>query len=138
MTEIRFVLMQQRDKARHLYRLAEKCFAHGQRILIRVQDDKQAAALDEYLWTCKKDSFLPHVRSDSDSERLNEPIVITTIEQNPNNADVLVAGSPCSVSFIGQFQQVYDFAEVYDPGLAQLSRQRFRQYREQGFAPQMD
>ena len=46
-------------------------------------------------------------------------------------------GKPCSVEFVRNFEQVIDFAELYDDALADASRQRFARYREAGFAPRM-
>ena len=46
-------------------------------------------------------------------------------------------GRPCQVEFIRQFRQVIDFAETYDDALLQASRERFRLYREAGFAPEL-
>lgn len=137
-TEILFVRLEQRDKARHLCRLAEDHFACGRRILIKAEDPDQALTLDRYLWAWKKDSFLPHVVADSKAGDISEPIVITVAEVNPNNAQVLLCGHPCSPSFAAGFQWVYDFAELYDPVLADLSRQRFRHYRALGFDPQLE
>lgn len=138
MTDVLFVRLEKRDKALHLCHWAQRFFDAGERVLIRVQEDKQVRMLDSYLWTFSKDSFLPHGCVTTDEHSVpDEPIVVTASEQNVNNATRLLMGSPCAIEFMMQFQQIIDFAEMYDPDLAQQSRERFRVYREAGFAPRM-
>ena len=133
-----FVRLERQEKALHVGRLTEKHFNRGQRILIVVADKEMAMTLDRYLWTWKKDSFLPHVLIKSANETVNEAIVISTLEHNPNNADVLMCACPCAPAFFKGFQSVYDFAETYDTQLADAARERFRLYRQHGFDPQME
>lgn len=139
---IYFVRLEAQNKALHIGRLAEMYFERGQRMLIVVANDDLAISLDRYLWAFKKESFLPHAihqnNNDNDNESADEAIVITTVEHNPNRADVLICGSPCSPSFFKEFQFIYDFAETYDAQLAEAARERFRLYRQHGFDPQME
>ena len=137
MTHIEFIRLERPEKARHLCELAEEFFAQGQRVLVMVEDDNQGVTLDQFMWVWKKASFLPHVYDNGTVECLDEPVVITTRAANANGATVLIAGQPCPVDFARQFQVVIDFAEVYDDALLMASRERFRAYREAGFAPLM-
>ncbi len=138
MTDVLFVRLEQRDKALHLCRWAQRFFDEGEPVLIRVEDDEQAQALDRYLWTFSKDAFLPHgCAVDQDDTLGQEPIVIVTAEENLNNATRLLLGAPCSLEFIACFPRAIDFAELYDADLAQQSRQRFSSYRQAGFNPRM-
>lgn len=137
MTEVIFVLLKKREMALHLCRLAEKYFTDGRPLLIHVADNEQAQKLDRYLWTYNRGSFLPHAVVQAGIDQASDGIVITTSEHNPNNAVVLIMAHPCSLPFMQSFEQVIDFAEVYDPALAQQSRERFRCYREHGFNPRM-
>jgi len=137
MTRIEFVKLERPEKARHLCELAEEFFLLGQRVLVLVEDDNQGVTLDQFMWVWKKPAFLPHVYDNGTAECFDEPVVITTREVNGNGAQVLVAGRPCSLDFARQFQVVIDFAEVYDDTLRSVSRERFRAYREAGFAPHM-
>ncbi len=133
-----FVRLERQEKALHIGRLTERHFDRSQRILIVVVNDDMAASLDRYLWTWKKDSFLPHAVQHSINEPCDEAIVISTREHNSNNADVLICATPCSSSFFQDFQVIYDFAETYDVQLADAARERFRSYRQHGFDPQME
>lgn len=137
MTVVKFVKLERQEKTRLLCRLAEEQFSAGKRVLVLVQDDNQAVSLDRFMWTWEKGAFLPHAFNNGSVDCLEEPIVITVREDNPNGAPVLIMGRPCSLTYIRRFELVIDFAEVYDRQLAELSRERFRQYREHGFNPNM-
>lgn len=40
--------------------LVEKYYTEGKRVLIFLEDKNKSSALDEYLWTFKQASFIPH------------------------------------------------------------------------------
>jgi DNA polymerase-3 subunit chi len=137
MTRVEFVKLDRPEKARLLCELAEEFYLQGARVLIVVQDDNQGVTLDRFMWTWRKGSFIPHAHDNGTVECLDEPVVITEREENANGARVLIAGRPCSLDFVHQFQIVIDFAEIYDEGLRDESRKRFRIFREAGFDPVM-
>lgn len=137
MPEIQFIKLRKPEKAKHFCELAEHYLQQGRRLLLMVQDDNQAVTLDRFLWTWNKGSFIPHAYDNGAVDCLEEPVLITTREQNGNGARVLVLGKPCSLEFLRQFEEVIDFAELYDEALAEASRERFRLYREAGYAPSM-
>lgn len=137
MSQVNFIKLERPEKAKHLCRLAEKFFVDGKRVLITVQDDNQAVTLDRFMWVWDKGSFIPHAYDNGSVDCLDEPIVITNSEKNPNAASVLIMGKPCSTDFIRHFEQVVDFAETYDDALADQARQRFTAYRSAGFNPQV-
>ena len=137
MTDIRFVKLDRQEKALHLCRLAENHFLAGERVLIVVDDQNRAVTLDRFMWVWDKGSFLPHSLANGSVDCLDEPVVVSCSEHNPNRARVLIMGCPCSEKFIGRFDLVYDFAETYDDQLAEAARARFRNYRSHGFKPAM-
>lgn len=137
LTKVRFARLERQEKARLLCHLAEEHFTAGQRVLICVQDDNQAIALDRFMWTWDKGAFLPHAFHNGSVDCLEEPVVISVRENNPNGASVLIMGQPCSQEFIRRFELAVDFAEVYDKQLAEQARERFRSYRHAGFDPRM-
>lgn len=137
MSRVKFVKVDQRNKAQHLCQLTEQYYQQGKKVLLVVQDDNQAVALDRFLWTWNKGSFLPHSFDNGSVDCLREPIVVATRESNPNNAPVLIMGTPCSLAFVERFELAIDFAETYDPLLLEQSRERFREYRNHGLNPQM-
>ena len=137
MTKVEFVKLQRPERARILCDLAEEYYQDGQRVLVMTSDGNQGITLDRFMWTWKKGAFVPHVYDNGSVECHDEPVVIVSEEANPNAADVLIMGAPCSVEFVRQFRSVVDFAETFDETRLEESRERFRGYRELGFNPVM-
>jgi len=137
MTEVRFVQLDREEKALHLCRIADKYFLSGARVLIVVDDENRAVTLDRFMWVWDRISFIPHALDNGTLDCMDEPVVVTTTESNPNQAKVLIMGSPCRDAFIARFELVFDFAETYDAQLAESARSRFRRYRALGFNPAM-
>ena len=137
MTHIEFVKLDRPERARVLCELAEEFSLAGQRVLVMVQDDNQGVTLDRFMWTWKKGAFLPHVYQNGSVECHDEPVVIVAGEENPNGAQVLLMGAPCSIDFMRHFRHVVDFAEAFDEERLEVSRERFKEYRQHGFAPVM-
>ncbi len=136
-TRVEFIKLKRPEKARHLCEEAGRYFQEGSKVLITVIDENQAVTLDQFMWTWQKGSFLPHAFDNGAVDCLDEPVIISTEEKNPNGARVLVMGKPCSLEFVRQFDLVIDFAEVYDDELAAAGRVRFARYREAGFEPRL-
>jgi len=137
LTRIEFVKLNRPERARVLCELAEEFSMAGQRVLVMVQDDNQGVTLDRFMWTWKKGAFLPHVYQNGSVECHDEPVVIVAEEENPNGAQVLLMGAPCSMEFMRHFRHVVDFAEAFDEDRLEVSRERFKVYRQHGFAPVM-
>ena len=137
MTRIEFVKLNRPERARVLCELAEEFSLAGQRVLVMVQDDNQGVTLDRFMWIWKKGAFLPHVYQNGSVECHDEPVVIVAEEENPNGAQVLLMGAPCSMEFMRHFRHVVDFAEAFDEDRLEVSRERFKEYRQYGFAPVM-
>ena len=137
MTRIEFVKLNRPERARVLCELAEEFSTAGQRVLVMVQDDNQGVTLDRFMWIWKKGAFLPHVYQNGSVECHDEPVVIVAEEENPNGAQVLLMGAPCSMEFMRHFRHVVDFAEAFDEDRLEVSRERFKVYRQHGFAPVM-
>lgn len=128
-----FISLRKPERARHLYELAAEFYTAGHRVLILVADDDQGIKLDHFLWTWKRDSFLPHAFDNGAVECLGDPIVIASAERNANASRVVILGRPASLNFLRQFDFVIDFAELYDDEMAAASRKRYRSYQEAGF-----
>ncbi|PLX98436.1 MAG: DNA polymerase III subunit chi [Desulfuromonas sp.] len=137
MPHVEFIKLDKPEKARFLCELAEEFFSTGSRVLIVVADDNQGVTLDRFIWTWKKGSFIPHAYDNGAVECIDEPVVISIHEENPNGSDVLIMGKPCSLAFMRRFRSVIDFAELFADDLADASRARFAEYRGAGLEPRL-
>ena len=118
-----------KDKALAL--TVEKFYNLGSKIIILTSSKERGENLDEYLWTFKQQSFIPHIYSE---EIVNEePVVITVAEKNLNGASVLILDTPSSHDFMREFDWVIDFVDRSSDQALRESRARFKEYKEAGF-----
>lgn len=130
---VKFVKLERPERAVVLCDLAEEFFLQDQRVVVVVQDENQGVTLDRFMWTWRKGAFVPHVYDNGAVDCIDEPVVITTREENRNGGQVLIQGRPCRAEFVRQFQLAIDFAELYDEDSAEQSRERFKALRAAGF-----
>ena len=113
-------------------RLADIAYRRGQRVYVYAQSQDQASALDRLLWTFQAGSFLPHDLHPSESAAVN-PILIGHDGVPDNGHEVLINLAATVPNFFSRFERV---AEVLnqEPSVKQAGRERFRFYRERGYA----
>lgn len=134
MTRIDFYVLDSSDpkvRAVTACRLAEKAYSQGLKVYIHTSSDDESLQLDELLWTFRQGSFLPHaVHVPSTDE---PPAILLGHAHEPSiHTDVLINLSAEIPLFFSRFERV---AELVDqrPELLELSRERFRFYRERGY-----
>ena len=129
--EIIFIVLNSAVKARIVCDLAEKCYLNNRRIVIYASSEEECKKFDSLLWTWKQQSFVPHKNIDSLSKSQKEPIILTTNIDSAADYDTLLLVDPLPLEKINQFTTVIDFAEKYDSNGLELSRERFKLYKEQ-------
>ncbi len=85
--EVRFYHLTQSPLEHTLPGLLAKSLERGWRVVVQGGDAARLRVLDTHLWTYADDSFLPHGLEGQGAE---QPIWLTTSEDNPNNAGVLM------------------------------------------------
>ena len=130
-----YILAQASTTHRHRFacRLVEKAYSQGKKIYVVAADAREAALLDDLLWTYSDGAFLPHLPARDSAD--DTPIHIGTPQDRPIPADVLLNLSPISPAFFTEYDRV---AEVIDqePTRLQEGRARFRAYRQAGIEPE--
>ncbi|MDQ6975463.1 MAG: DNA polymerase III subunit chi [Mariprofundaceae bacterium] len=88
------------------------------------------------LWTIEATSFLAHgIATDDGNANANHPILLTEQLNHPHQATVLVNGGLEIPPVLDGFDHIVDFVDAWDDALKQAARQRFRSYRQIGYAP---
>ena len=80
-----------------LYSLVDKALKKEFNSILIFEDEERLRLVDEFLWTYKQDSFLPHLKiGDALDTELNIPVYLTTKDENPFNARIFfsIDGSP--------------------------------------------
>lgn len=88
MSEVLFYHLERRSLDDVLPGLVEKTLERGWRAVIRAEFADRAGAIDALLWTYDDQSFLPHAQL-GDGEAMDQPVLITVEEGNPNAAQLL-------------------------------------------------
>ncbi len=87
-TEVWFYHLERTSLEQALPGLLEKTLQRGWKALVRLREMSRLPHLDDWLWTYRDDSFLPHALYD-EAEAARQPILLTTGFENPNGADAL-------------------------------------------------
>lgn len=88
MSEVLFYHLERRTLDDVLPGLVEKTLERGWRAVIRAESADRAGAIDALLWTYDDQSFLPHAQL-GDGEAMDQPVLITVEDGNPNEAQLL-------------------------------------------------
>jgi DNA polymerase-3 subunit chi len=117
---------------RALPRLLERVVERGMRAVVLAGSTERQEYLNSLLWTYDPDSFLAH-GSAGDGNAAQQPIYLTTTEENPNGAKVLVLVDGGNVSFAGTFDRCLDIFDGGDPAAVSAARERWRSAKAAGF-----
>lgn len=117
-------------KIERLCQTLQNHFEKNDSIMVFVEDEISQKYVDDLLWKHPKESFLPHVISDSPH---NDPIVITKTKKNLNDAKIAFNLCSTPLSTDGSFKIIYDFEDLTNPNKNRLSSIRFDAYKKLHF-----
>lgn len=131
MTDVLFYHLEPFPLERVLPPLLEKTLERGWRAVVQAGSPERAEALDNHLWTYREESFLPH-GSARDGNAAEQPIFLTSGEENPNGAQVrfLVDGA-VSETFAGYTRVVVIF-DGRDEDARTRARGQWKNAKDQG------
>lgn len=135
-----YILQREDDHSRHLMvcRLVEKALRQGHRVHIHLQTEEEAQELDQWLWSFRPDSFIPHSLQQA-PEAAAAPVTLGT---GTLQARLDAPAMPEPPILINLAQSVPEFfssfpriAEVVTqrPDILSASRDHFRLYRKNGY-----
>lgn len=114
-----------------LARLIEKATTLGHNIYIHTNDLQQATEIDDYLWTYKIESFLPHeLNSTNTKKELTAPVTIGFTEECSGHNDLLINLASELPSFYKQFDRIAEIVIQNDKILEEL-RNHYRQIKSE-------
>jgi DNA polymerase-3 subunit chi len=118
-----------------LPRVLEKALAAGQRIVVVAGSPERVEALDAALWTYDDRGFLPH-GSARDGSAADQPVWLTTREENPNGATLLVLVDGATAADLAAWPSVCEFFDGCDEAAVAAARERWRAAKQAGHALQ--
>ncbi len=131
MTDISFYHLQRQPLTQALPKLLERVLSSGMQAVILCGSTERVAALDAILWTYDPDSFLPHgTLATGFADK--QPVYLTTEEENPNDASVLVLVDGGAPAFVKDFTRCLDMFDGNDAQAVEDARIRWKHYKEGG------
>jgi DNA polymerase-3 subunit chi len=131
MTEIAFYQLRNTPLERALPKLLEKAVDGGHRTVVLGGSEERIEALNAALWTYDQGSFLPHgTARDGRPER--QPIFLTTEDENPNNATIMIMVDGVAPNELTSFERCLDMFDGTDPAALQAARGRWKAHQAEG------
>lgn len=132
MTEVRFYHMVQKRIEKALPEIVAKALERGYRVIIKSSSQERVEALDSVLWSYDPASFLPHGFA-RDGFEDQQPVFLTTADDNPNNAKVLMLTDGATSDMVGTFDLCCELFDGNDETAVGDARARWKLYKGQGF-----
>ncbi len=134
MTEIRFYHLQKQSVEEALPAILTKALDTKRRIVVRTSNAGETERIDQYLWTHRPDSFLPH-GCGKDAFAKDQPIWLTAGSDNPNGADVLFVVAPSSQpSAMDGYSLCCEMFDGRSDDSVSAARARWKIYKEMGYS----
>lgn len=132
MTEVRFYHMLQKRLEKALPEIVGKALERGFRVVVKAGSRERVEALDSALWTHDAASFLPHGHAKDGTEK-DQPVFLTTEEENPNGATVLVLTDGVVSDSMEKFPLCCELFDGNDDEAVSAARARWKNYKDKGF-----
>lgn len=129
-----YVLSQDAPDARQRFacRLAEKAAEQGHRVYLQAASLGDAQRLDDLLWTFNERGFLPHELATGAGPTHPKVMVLVGVAAAPaNHRDLLINLTDVLPAEMENYARIAEIVDT-DPARKQLSRDRYKAYRERG------
>ena len=129
MSEIRFYHLERQTLDQVLPMLLAKALEGGRRAVVKARDAREVQRLNDHLWAYSPDSFLPH-GSEKEGQAENQPVWITTEDEKPNGADVLILTDGTNSEMLDQFALCCDVFDGSNEAALSQARARWKAYKD--------
>jgi DNA polymerase-3 subunit chi len=133
MAEFLFYHLERTTLERALPDLLSRSLARGWRVVVKIGSEERLQALNSHLWTYDDASFLPHGAS-TDGNAAEQPIWLTTGDDNPNGATVRFLVDGAQAADLGGYDRTIFMFDGSDPEALRTARDAWKAAREVGGA----
>lgn len=131
MTDVRFYHLTRSPMEAVLPVMLEKTLERDQRAVVMAGSDERVEALTGHLWTWKDRGFLPH-GSDKDGFAEDQPVWLTTRDENPNGAQVLFLTDGATSDCLAAYDLCAVLFDGSDEAAVASARAQWRSLKEAG------
>ena len=132
MTEVLFYHLEKQPLEQVLPSLLERTLERGWRAVVQCGSQERLDALDNWLWTYRDDSFLPHGTA-RDGHSAQQPIFLTLGDDNPNEAKVRFLVEGARASQLDGYDRIVHLFDGHDAEAIQQAREEWKRARAAGF-----
>jgi len=131
MSELLFYHLERSSLEAVLPQLLEKTLERGWKAVVRASSPERVKSLDAHLWTYRDDAFLPHGACGEGHEEA-QPVLITTGNENPADANVLFAVDGADIGRLETYQRCVLMFDGNDPGAVAAARIHWKAVKDAG------
>jgi DNA polymerase-3 subunit chi len=132
-TDISFYHLERQSLDQVLPKLLERVIDAGLRAVVLAGSEERVERLNALLWTYDDGSFLPH-GARSDGNLADQPVYLTTEEENPNAATVLAVIDGVQPAHLEAFDRCLELFNGKDETEVAAARERWQKYKAAGHA----
>ena len=129
--EVWFYHLERTGVDQALPELLDKTLAKGWRAVVRSSAPERLDHLDGWLWSYRDDSFLPHGRAE-EPQAERQPIVLTTGEGRPNNAEALFLIDGAEAGALDAYARCVLLFDGRDPAALGQARAQWKTFKAAG------
>lgn len=133
MAEIRFYHMQQKKLEQALPEILSRALERQHRVVVKAGSRERLESLNSVLWTYDPASFLPHGMN-RDGYESEQPVWLTTEDDNPNRATVLVLVDGATSVAAGTVDLCCELFDGNDETAVLAARERWKTYKDKGYS----
>ncbi|MFM9889157.1 MAG: DNA polymerase III subunit chi [Rickettsiales bacterium] len=131
MTTIQFYHLLSTTPERAVPKLMEKALAGNHRVVMLLRDAEALKRMSDTLWSADASSFLPH-GSSKEGRAADQPIYLTTADENPNHADLLCILNASAPAGLVEYARVLDMFDGSNESEVALARERWSAHKAAG------
>jgi DNA polymerase-3 subunit chi len=131
MAEVLFYHLERRPLESVLPELLARSLERGWRAVVKVGSDERLAHLNAHLWSYDDASFLPHGAA-ADGHAEEQPIWLTTGDDNPNAADVRFLVDGAEAAELSGYQRSVFLFDAADPDALARARTAWKAAKAAG------
>lgn len=132
MTEVRFYHLQRKKLEQALPEILAKALERDMRVVVKLGSDDTLQFLDGVLWTHDPQGFLPHGHK-KDGFEADHPIWLTTQDDNPNGATVLMLADGATSDKLSDYDLCCDVFDGNNDVAVTAARERWKALKDSGF-----
>ncbi len=133
MADIGFYHLLSQPLERALPKLLEKVLQQDMRAVVVAGSEERVEALNDVLWSYSREGFLPH-GSTRDGYAELQPVWLSTTEERPNGATVLIAVDGVKPDAVDDFDRVVEMFDGRDDTAVATARDHWKSFKAAGHA----